>query len=177
MRTRDFLDIREKDFHFRHQLGRKMIVTVIFVQVAFQRIDLEGLRPKNLFAILIQVLHQQAFQLVNVGGFLPETLLHDKAHVFQAVFRHLGTGVRNHRLRHGLADQDYFHLFLVAGIGHRLAQYLRVRETQLIRDKRPHPVIEVTGPDQVVAQEKARHDGKENDHPDISRHDLLALFV
>src|SRR5699024_2020274 len=98
-------------------------------------------------------------------------------YVFQAVFRHLGTGVRYHRFRYSLADQDNFHLFLVTGVDHRLAQYLRVRETQFIRDERPHPVIEITGPDQVVTQAKTRHDGKDADHPDIARHDLLALFV
>ena len=122
-------------------------------------------------------MHQEALQLIYIRGLLPEALLHNQVHPFQAILFQFLPGIGNHLIRHGLANQDHLDLFVVARVGHRTAQDLRIREAQLLGHEVTHPIVEVAGANQVITQEKAGHDREENNQANIALHLLLALLV
>ena len=98
-------------------------------------------------------------------------------HIFQSILRQFSPGVSDHLIRYRLADQDYFHLLFLARIRNDLIQDLRIRESQLLRYEVTYPIIEITTPDQVITQEKARHDREKNNDTHVTSHDLFPLFI
>ena len=87
-------------------------------------------------------------------------------HIFQSILRQFSPGVSDHLIRYRLADQDYFHLLFLARIRNDLIQDLRIRESQLLRYEVTYPIIEITTPDQVITQEKARSEERAQENLD-----------
>ena len=142
-----------------------------------ERIDLCGLCPDELLVVLVEILHQDALQLVDVY-IAAKALLYVQADATEAIVPHAGASGFDHHVGHFVTEQDDVERFASCGVdSDGSAEDLRVGEIQLFVDERPYLLVKDGVAEDAIGEVKAGDDGAGDDDHHVAPNDHSALLV
>ena len=151
--------------------------STIAIHGVLERIDLHSLCLDELLVVLVEILHQDALQLVDVY-IAAKALLYVQADATEAIVRHAGAGGFDHHVWHFVAEQDDVERFASCGVdSDGSAEDLRVGEIQLFVDERPYLLVKDGVAEDAIGEVKAGDDGAGDDDHHVAPNDHSALLV